>query len=224
MGKIIHLTIIMSLLKKIKTFLTKPNTKSDAGEIGSTVSNAPLSQKLPLEPHQYPITLRIMDWLTSHGWKYEHRPYEGDDSVRVHHIVLGFADHEHEWTCIFRINEINRLVTIFGALDEPVPSSHFAPLIMAMMGANRNISFGNIELDMSDGEVRAKVGFDAEFTSLSDHALSCHMQAVASLVELCRGLVQAVLADDAPSQLLTDYLPIDDSGSEQFYLPTHLAQ
>ena len=214
----------MSLLKKIKTLIKKPDDTHTGGASRADDLPPPLPSGQALESHQYPISLRIMGWLESQGWKYEHRPYESDDSIRVHHIILGFADHEHEWTCVFRINEINRLVTIFGALDEPVPSSHFAPLVMAMMGANRNVSFGSIELDMGDGEVRAKVSFDAEFTSLSDHALSCHMQAVASLVELCRGLVQAVMSNDTPSQILTDYLPDDESEPEQFYQPTHTTQ
>lgn len=202
----------MTFIKKIKQLF---------GKQPQTPPPLPVSD----EVHLHPITTRIMTWLDDQAWTYEHKPPIGE--TRIHHLMLGFVDTGQEWTCVFRINESNQLVSVFGVLEDMVPVSHYVSALMAIAKANLAISHGSIELDPSDGEVRAKMAFDGEFTKISDHALACHLQAVAGLTELARSVVMMVMADDEPSQYVGDYLFDKESTPQDpytFYLPTHTPQ
>lgn len=202
----------MTFIKKIKQLFSKrPQT--------------PPPLPVADDGHLYPITTRIMTWLDAQGWTYEHRTPTSDS--RIHHLMLGFADAGQEWTCVFRINESNQLVSLFGILDEALPVSHYTSALMAMAKANLSVGYGSVELDPTDGEVRAKVAFDGEFTKISDHALACYVQAIAGLTELARSVVGAVMADDEPSQYAGDYLFDEETvvqDRQTFYLPTHTPQ
>ncbi len=176
----------------------------------------------------YPITSNIMAWLDGQGWNYDHRlPDDGN----THHLIMGFTDREHEWTCVFRINEDNQLVSVFGVLEEGVPVSHYTAILMELAKVNTNIGFGGIEFDPTDGEVRAKIAFDAEFSALNDKSLGCYLQALAGLTELARGIMTLVLSDDEPSQFAGDYIDMGDEiktvvndERRTFFLPTRTAQ
>lgn len=219
------------MFKKIKSLFgkTQPSQTTNVPSERTIATEKPKEEvKLANAVDTHPITCQIMTWLDKQDWKYEHRtPSEG----RTHHIIMGFTDREHDWTCVFRINEENQLVTVFGILDNGIPVSHYTAMLMELAKVNMNISFGGIEFDPLDGEVRAKVSFDVEFNVLSDKALGCYLQAVAGLTEIARGIMMLVLVDDEPSQFAGDYIDMDDEvraviddEKRTFFLPTHTAQ
>lgn len=183
----------------------------------------------PSTDNQAPVTTRIMAWLDSQGWQYEHRK-PNIKNGRTHHLILNLTDQSLDWTCVFRINENNQLIAIFGILPNTVPPSHFAPMMMKIAYANTSISFGSIELDPTDGEVRVRMSVDGEFGILSDKAISCYLQGVASLTEMAQHLYDEVMKETEPSPFWHDYVsdapeseesPRDDGG---FFIPTHERQ
>lgn len=220
------------MFEKIKRLFKKGNADSDVeADTAQTMTvndDTPQQPVNPSSPH-HPITSDIMAWLDTQNWRYDHRLPE--DEGRMHHLIMGFSDHEHDWTCVFRINEENQLVMVFGILEESVPVSHYTAMLMELAKVNMNISFGHIEFDPMDGEVRVKIAFDVEFNVLNDKSLGCYLQAVAGLVEVARGITMLVLSDDKPSQFAGDYIDMGDEikavvGDERrvFFLPTHTPQ
>lgn len=225
------------MFKKIKSLFKRP--KPDTGADRPT-NKATDKEKPALKPKQilatsttdpisYPITSDIMAWLDKQDWKYDHRP--PDDSGHTHCLIMGFTDRENNWTCVFRINENNQLVSVFGILDDSVPVSHYTAMLMEIAKMNMKVSFGGIELDPTDGEVRAKIAFDVEFNPLTDKSLGYYLQALAGLTEVARGIMMFVLADDEPSQFARDYVDVGDEikavvddEKRTFFLPTHTAQ
>lgn len=212
----------MKLFKKIAQFISdklataepkpqpqsQPNPVNDAAD--DTAHQADTLNSTDSHTATHPITDELMVFLDAHNWKYEHRHANTADGYtvvpQIHHLIVPFSDKDAEWTCVFRINERTQLVSIFGILPEVVPQSHFAPMTMAIAMANLGIPFGNLELDPTDGEVRAKISFDAEFTPMTDKALGCHLQGLASLTELAQKAYDDVLSDPEPSLILLDYL------------------
>ncbi len=227
----IHVMVI-KMFKKIKSLFAKPQTDNQTTIQPTNVKNATVSPKGEARAlnmvSNTPITSQIMSWLDKQDWKYDHRtPSEGN----IHHIIMGFADREGDWTCVFRINEENQLVTIFGILDNGIPVSHYTAMLMELAKINMGVSFGGIELDPTDGEVRAKVAFDVEFNSLTDKSLGCYLQAVAGLTEVARGIMHIVMMDDEPSQFAGDYIDVGDEvraviddEKHTFFLPTQARQ
>lgn len=224
------------MFKKIKSLFKKSNPNTGAEKPTDKATDTPKTAK----PKQIltvpttkltsrPITRDIMTWLDKQDWKYNHRP--PDDGGHTHHLIMGFTDRENDWTCVFRINEDNQLVSVFGILDDGVPVSYYTAMLMEIAKINMNISFGGIELDPADGEVRAKIAFDAEFTPLTDQLLACYLQVLAGLTKVAQGIMMLVLADDEPSQFAGDYMDTDDeiktvvnNEKRTFFLPTHTAQ
>lgn len=202
----------MKILEKLKQLLQKPNTTQKPKIIGDT--------------HQYAVNAHIMAWLDAQGWKYEHRT--PDAKIHTHHIILNFTDNQSDWTCVFRINENNQLVAIFGVLSETVPTSHYASMLAKITLANLNIAFGSIELDPSDGELRVKISIDAEFGTLSDKALGCYLQAIVGLVQIAQRLFDDAMAESEPSPIIHDYLndynDLPQESDNGFFTPTHTAQ
>lgn len=220
------------MFKKIKSLFKKSNPNTGTDKPTDTPKTAKPKQILTVPTTKLtsrPITRYIMAWLDKQDWKYNHRP--PDDGGHTHHLIMGFTDRENDWTCVFRINEDNQLVSVFGILDDGVPVSHYTAMLMEIAKINMNISFGGIELDPADGEVRAKIAFDAEFTPLTDQLLACYLQVLAGLTKVAQGIMMLVLVDDEPSQFAGDYVDTDDeiktvvnNEKRTFFLPTHTAQ
>lgn len=204
----------MKFLKKLKNIFKPRNQPASSP-----------SQALPI--HHYPVTQRVMTWLDAQDWHYEHKKSEHDS--RTHHLIMSFTDNSADWTCVFRINERTQMLSIYGILPDIVPLSHYAPMLTKIAYANLNISFGNIELDPTDGEVRVKMSIDAEFSPLNDRALGCYLQGVASLTELAQKIFNEVMVELEPSPLVHDYLETpeyeaDAQTDSEFFMPTQQAQ
>lgn len=223
--------MVTIMFKKLKSLFSKSKATNNNADDGTSVAKQAKDFEKLLKKTQkdHPIATQIMTWLDKQEWKYDHR-FPNDDG-HTHHLILGFTDRENDWTCVFRINEENQLVSIFGILEESVPVSHYTAILMEFAKVNLLVSFGGIEFDPNDGEVRTKIAFDVEFGGLSDKALGCYLQAVAGLTEVARSVMQAVMADDEPSQFAGDYVDLGDEvkttindEKQVFYLPTHTAQ
>lgn len=213
----------MSIINKLKNILKPKNTvPTEEAAIDDTAVSC--------EKTEVPALVGIITaWFDKQGWKYEHRPPAHDRAV--HHLILGFADKGHEWTCVFRIQEENQLVTMFGILEDTLPVTHYMAILMAFAKTNLNISYGNLELDPTDGEVRVKLAFDGEFTKVDETSLGCYMQAVAGMTELARNIIGEVMAEDSPSQFAGDYLDVSDEitakvgdDKQAFFVPTRTQQ
>lgn len=202
----------MKFFNKLKNLLTKIQPTQE--------------QTLSTSPH--PITDRITAWLSAQDWHYEHRKPSPKTDGRTHHVILSFSDNSSDWTCVFRINEQNQLMAMFGVLTQTVPPSHYAPMLMKIAHTNLNIAFGSIELDPTDGEVRVKMSVDAEFSTLSHKALTCYLQGLSGLTELAWRLLNEIMGEVEPSPIVHDYLEIADETESQsdggFFIPTNQSQ
>lgn len=104
-------------------------------------------------------------------------------------------------------------------------------MLMKIAYTNTSLSFGSIELDPSDGEVRTKISVDGEFSALSDKALGCYLQGVAGLTELAQRLYDDAMSELEPSPFWQDYLlesqEMTGDGTHTdggFFMPTQARQ
>ncbi len=158
------------------------------------------------EAHLSAISRRIEQWIIDKEWKYDHHLPDDNDDMRTHHFVIGFKDEEFAWTCVFRIHEKNQLITLQGILPDTIEPPYFLPVMAIFTATNYNLSIGNMELDLTTGTARTKIGIDAEFGKLSDYALNCYLQGIASLTEKAHTLITTALQDPNPNQNLIEVL------------------
>lgn len=203
----------MKILKKIKHILSQ---KKKSADNNSPQKSTKENLQNPMTEELHLITTRIMAWIDSHGWQYRHKTLESDKDI--HRLVLGFAEQDGHWLCVFRINERSQIVSILGLLEKDVPSDHHQAMMMAVAKTNLEIQYGSIEFDPIQGELGAKLAFDTEFSQLSDRALLSYLQVMAGLVELTKELFDKVLCADDDKEVQMD----DDK--KRFFLPTNTYQ
>ncbi len=223
----------MKILKKLRQLIKSKSQKSTPQTTEPVIVPEAVSDNDSEDDYLHPITSRIMQWLDKHQWKYEHQKPKADK--RVHHLVLGFAMHENDrddWLCVIRVNESNQLITMFGISEDSVPEKYYAPVLVAIAKANINIGYGNLELDIDDGEFRAKISLDAEFTKLTDKSLECYIQAVSNLMSVIDDINKTIKQDDLPISFNAlieqnkkrNQNNQDDDEEDGFFMPTRQAQ
>lgn len=184
------------------------------------------------DPSSQPITNQIIQWLKKNHWLYHYgnntNKQSNDlsgNSQSTHHLIVPFEDKDFDWNCVFYINEKSQIISIYGMLSNTVPKSYFAPALMLIATSNLSIPFGNLELDPTNGELRAKIAFDAEFTALNDDVLNCHIKGLGVLTKLAFTIFQEIQQEE-PSLLVLDYLPLEESTNvnDEFFEPTQQHQ
>lgn len=227
----------MTILKKLKQIMfdttkapqknTNITSNQDTDEI--TELKTQLLNHLPQELPEYlrPITSTITQWLSGQNWHFQSHDPHPDDSFRTHHLTLTFGEKDYDWNCVFRINEKNQLVTIYGVLLLSVPKSHYLNALWHISQANHHTSFGGIELDLNSGDIRAKISFDAEFTHINERTLSIYMQGLSGLVELAFDVYQHA-TNESPIQNFEELLHTtnndSDSDDGDFFIATPIKQ
>lgn len=168
------------------------------------------------------VSEQIKAWLDSENWVYEHHTPDDDDEMITHYFSLGFSGlakgSNFQWGCIIRVQEKTQLVTLYGLPKISIPPDHRS-LISTMAGVvSYAIGFGSIDFNIKTGGLHAKVSFDAEFTVLSNRALSSYFTACASITAKAHELITNTIDD--PNAVLEFLL----SGSDDYYLVNDIVQ
>lgn len=169
-----------------------------------------------------PITDTLMAYLDKRQCHYQHKT----TGTNTHHLIVPFEDQDEAWYCVFRVNEKSQLVCIFGILSQTVAQDYFASILAAFTKENINIPFGQLSIDPKDGEIHAKIAFDAEFTPLSNDLLDCHIYGLKTLVELAQNIYQNIIQEPEPSLLVLDYITNQEAEEAEpaFFEPTQCRQ
>lgn len=229
----------MRLFHKLKNLFSKPSNLKTPPSQPDTKNQARQSDTLATlqdDTHLAPITQRIRQWIEAHDWHYHHEAPSDDDELRVHHLSMGFGSEHIHWHGIIRIRERNQLVSMIAILQDTVPVEYRLMVLYQLSYTNFLRSFGNLELNVHTGEIRAVLHFDAEFSLLSTRMLDSYFDGLSSLIESAYLTLQAELANPNPCTDLDTLLknsqyhhPANDDDDSQgdsltFFAPTHTPQ
>jgi len=105
---------------------------------------------------------RIYDAVTSfldeEGLVYQAFPEKG-------YVALHFNGKRVSWRCFAVANDDLEVFKLLVQVPERVPGDQRAPVADFLTRANFGLNVGAFEMDMSDGEVRFRVGVDLENTT-----------------------------------------------------------
>lgn len=167
----------MSVLKKLKHLFQKSSKPAQTN---------PKKDKADELDHLNPISQVFSAWITQNEWTYQHfEPDERDDGTRLNVFVVNFGGGQFDWKLVVQILEKPQLISMFGIIDETVPKEYRLATAVLLAERARHLFFGDIELDLSTGDLRAKVYFDGEFTKLSSRMLDTQIGQLFRLTELC---------------------------------------
>ncbi|WP_230658050.1 YbjN domain-containing protein [Psychrobacter sp. I-STPA10] len=169
----------------------KHEKTSDINNTHTSINNdfAKKDSKYTLSKHSakessQPITDRIAAYLTAKDWKFTHFPPKNSSKSSVHHLSLGMQSDDMEWGYLFRINEDNKLLSVYGVLPFSLSPAQISAGVALATQINYDLMIGNIEIDLRDGEVRFKNAIDTECIKLDDSILDYLTQSVTAMTHV----------------------------------------
>lgn len=146
-----------------------------------------------------PLSDRFREYLDLQNWHYSYHPAKANDTLATHHISLRMKNDPLSWVCLIRIQERSQLVAVYGILPFTIPESHRHAAMLLATQLNYDMMLGNIELDLSDGEIRYKSSLDIEATGSSDAVIHYLLQSVIAMTTVTYELFKELLDNPNPS-------------------------
>ena len=174
--------------------------------------------------------LSIVDYLKQYfddkGWHYNHYQPKAKDSQKSHYLSLRMRNKQLDCGYLFRIQEKNKLLAIYGILPFLIPESHQSAAILLITQINYDMMIGNLEMDINDGEIRYKNAIDVEAVGLDDDILEHLLQSIIAMTTVAHEIFSDLVNNQYPAEELSDLLLQlrQQSDSRTFFLPTQFVQ
>jgi hypothetical protein len=108
------------------------------------------------------------------------------------------------WTMCVQTAEDPAVLVVYSVLPAVAPPERRTPLAEFLTRANHGLSLGNFELDLADGEVRAKVALAVGDGPLDGAVVARLIRANGRLVELFLPGIEAVIDGAEPAAAIHD--------------------
>ena len=127
---------------------------------------------------------------------------------------------------LFRVQERNKLLAVYGILPFLIPESHQSAAMLLITQINYDMMIGNLEMDVDDGEIRYKNAIDIEAVGLDDDILEHLLQSIIAMTTVAYEIFSDLVNNQDPAEELPDLLlqlrqQVD---ARTFFLPTQFVQ
>ena len=154
----------------------------------------------------HPITDIIAAYLTTKGWKFTHFPPKDSSKSPMHHLSLGMQSDDMEWGYLFRINENNKLLSVYGILPFSLSPEQISAGVALATQVNYDLMIGNVEIDLRDGEIRFKNAIDTECIELTEDVLDYLTQSITAMTHIIYKLFYELYQGQSEQQSLEELL------------------
>ena len=172
----------------------------------------------------------IVDYLKQYfddkDWPYNHYQPKVRDSQKSHYLSLRMRNKQLDCGYLFRVQEKNKLLAVYGILPFLIPESHQSAAMLLITQINYDMMIGNLEMDADDGEIRYKNAIDIEAVGLDDDILEHLLQSIIAMTTVAHEIFSDLVNNQAPAEELPDLLlqlrqQVD---ARTFFLPTQFVQ
>lgn len=185
-------------------------------------------EKNTAPPHhnKTPIVDCLKQYFNDKQWHYTHCRPKTNDSQQSHHLSLRMRHKQMNCGYLFRVQEKNKLLAIYGILPFLIPESHQSAAMLFITQINYDMLIGNLEMDVNDGEIRYKNAIDVEAVGIDHHTIEHLLQSVVAMTTVASELFGDLINNQDPaddiSTLLTELR--QQSDARAFFLPTQFVQ
>ena len=187
------------------------------------------TDKLSSEPQNHsdmPIVDCLKQYFNDKQWHYTHYRPKTNDSQQSHHLSLRMRHKQIDCGYLFRVQEKNKLLAIYGILPFLIPESHQSAALLLITQINYDMLIGNLEMDVNDGEIRYKNAIDVEAVGIDTEIIEHSLQSVVAMTTVASELFGDLINNQDPAEdmqtLLTELR--QQSDARTFFLPTQFVQ
>ncbi|WP_299186895.1 YbjN domain-containing protein [uncultured Psychrobacter sp.] len=173
-----------------------------------------------------PIVNYLKQYFNDKQWHYTHYRPKTNDSQQSHHLSLRMRNKQLECGYLFRVQEKNNLLAVYGILPFLVPESHQNAAMLLITQINYDMLIGNLEMDVNDGEIRYKHAIDVEAVGIDDHILEHLLQSVIAMTTVAYEIFDDLINTQDPAEDIQTLLIElrQQADSRTFFLPTQFVQ
>ena len=173
-----------------------------------------------------PIVDFLEQYFNDKDWPYNYYQPKIRDSQKSHYLSLRMRDKQLDCGYLFRVQEKNKLLAVYGILPFLIPESHQSAAMLLITQINYDMMIGNLEMDVDDGEIRYKNAIDIEAVGLDDDILEHLLQSIIAMTTVAHEIFSDLVNNQDPAEELPDLLlqlrqQVD---SRTFFLPTQFVQ
>ena len=168
----------------------------------------------------------LKEYFHDKDWHYTYYRPKSSDSQQSHHLSLRMINKDIDCGYLFRVQENNSLLAIYGILPFLIPDSHLSAAMLLMTQINYDMLIGNLEMDINDGEIRYKNAIDIEAVGIDDHIIEHLLQSVVAMTTVAYEIFSDLVNTENPTsdiQSLLDELR-QQVDARTFFLPTQYVQ
>lgn len=146
---------------------------------------------------------RVLTQLHESGFGSDLDPSSEPDDLR---LVLDPPGDSWPWALLLVLRNETQQMIFYAARPDEVPTERLGAVINAITLANFGLVAGNFELDLSDGELRFKIGAELDGTTLSDADLSAvverHAAILAATLQRYVAAIEEVIEGADPAEAI----------------------
>ena len=173
-----------------------------------------------------PIVDFLKQYFEDKEWPYNYYQPKIRDSQKSHYLSLRMRNKQLDCGYLFRVQERNKLLAVYGILPFLIPESHQSAAMLLITQINYDMMIGNLEMDVDDGEIRYKNAIDIEAVGLDDDILEHLLQSIIAMTTVAHEIFSDLVNNQDPAEELPDLLSQlrQQVDSRTFFLPTQFVQ
>ncbi|MFT0772459.1 YbjN domain-containing protein [Psychrobacter nivimaris] len=180
----------------------------------------------PQNQSDTPIVDCLKQYFNDKQWHYTHYRPKTNDSQKSHHLSLRMRHKQINCGYLFRVQEKNKLLAIYGILPFLIPESHQSAAMLLITQINYDMLVGNLEMDVNDGEIRYKNAIDVEAVGIDNEIIEHLLQSVVAMTTVANELFGNLVNNQDPAENMQTLLVElrQQSDARTFFLPTQFVQ
>lgn len=159
-----------------------------------------LNEGAAISSNQTPIVDYLKLYFRSKHWHYTYYKPRVSDAQQSHHLSLRMRNRKIDCGYLFRVQEQERLLAVYGILPFLIPESHQSAAMLLMTQINYDMIVGNLEMDVNDGEIRYKNALDVEVLGLDEDIIEHLLQSVVAMTTVAYEVFSDLLNTQEPSE------------------------
>ena len=180
----------------------------------------------PQNQSDTPIVDCLKQYFNDKQWHYTHYRPKTNDSQKSHHLSLRMRHKQINCGYLFRVQEKNKLLAIYGILPFLIPETHQSAAMLLITQINYDMLVGNLEMDVNDGEIRYKNAIDVEAVGIDNEIIEHLLQSVVAMTTVANELFGNLVNNQDPAEDMQTLLVElrQQSDARTFFLPTQFVQ